>query len=362
MADTYAIMLYKSRFIVAMKATADPNVDANWSQVDYTTNNGRDTVSLWCFETTGGDIRIASVDADGKIYNHIFDVGVGRFFFAPDFVVTNKPNLAEGVGVSISERSDGDRIILYTGDDANDDAVFYARREVTTWTTNIRVDGGSAEHFTGAVVILGVSDRMHFFYNEDSGSAATAYHRSLSSSNSLDTVDQAIDTTIVVNTNHPFGQAVSYVSGATKVRIPYVDADGSISIAKLDSGADPTLTTDTVVSALDVKVNNGTPVMCLAVDGTTIHLLFSDITDTDVFHDENADDAGWGTDEEIIDAATINRISCNVYTRGAKVLAFLFLDGTTAKYCEYPLAGGSIGKLSLVEFPDQNYYVGPFEI
>ncbi len=58
------------------------------------------------------------------------------------------------------------------------------------------------------------------------------------------------------------------------------------------------------------------PVACLALDGTDVHLIYSDDDVTtptyDLFHDDDASVAGGGTETEVEDAVTAIRVSCNV--------------------------------------------------
>jgi len=323
--------------IVAMKATSDPAVDGNWADVDFSLT-GELVVSMWCFEDSG-DIHIATQGAGGIVRYHVFDPGTDTFTTKNEVVVTNAP-LAGVEACSIAVRSDGDVIIGYAGQDGGDGAIFYAREEGAGWTTNVQVDGAaSTNDYSGIVIVLGLSDRMHFFYFNDT--LDDFLHRSLSSTNVLDTADQVIDATGAFGLKLPHNHGVSYVSGATKVRVPYGDFNARISIAKFDSGADPTITTDAGVTAAGTSAINGNTIICLSVDGATLHLLWSDSATLDIFHDENDDDGGWGTDTEEKDAVTCNRISCNVYTRGSLVLAYLYLDIATVKYAERSLAAAT---------------------
>jgi len=346
--------------LVAMKATSDPTVDGNWASVGGMIKI-QTIESLWAFED-GGDIHVATQNDGGEVRYHVFDPGTDTWTTQNEFVVKSAPSPTSTIACSIALRSDGDVIIGYGGDIAGDQAVFYARREGTTWTTDVQVDGATGSNdYRTPVLVLGASDRIHFFYKDST--ANDLFHRSLSSTNVLDTADQTVDLT-PISTTHTHRHGVSYVSGATKVRIPYVDADGTVSVGKLDSGADPTISTDTAVSgSQDVEKDlNGTAALCMSVDGTILHILYSDDTDQDIFHNHNSDDSGWGTDDEEVDAVTANRISCNVYTRSSiKRLAFLYLDATTVKYAERDLEV-NFALLSSAFFPDQNYYVGPFEI
>ncbi len=340
--STYAVMIDGdaefTQFIAVMKATSDPSVDGNWSNVGANINVGginkaRKIKSLWVFED-GSDLHVATQSDDGKVAYHVFDPGTDAWTTSDENVVTNNPP-GGNHACSIALRSDGDRIIAYAGNDGGDDAIFYARNEASSWTTNVQVDGAATtDDYTGVVIVRGLSDRMHFFYKNDTDN--DALHRSLSSANSLDTADQTVDATAATGQNLLFSPGVSYVSGATKVRAVYLDFGNKSSIVELDSGADPSFATQVNITD-DGTIVNGQLLLCLAVDGTTIHLLYSESNTGDIFHDENDDDGGWGTDDEEKDAVTCNRISCNVYTRGSKVLAYLYLDVATVKYDERTL-------------------------
>ena len=96
------------------------------------------------------------------------------------------------------------------------------------------------------------------------------------------------------------------------------------------------------------KVVNGSPVASLAIDGTDEHLLYANSSDSDLYHDKND-----GTDTEILDAVTINRISSNVYDRTTHTrLAYVYDDGGTIKYNEVQL-----GVLAGTSFPPRQSFM-----
>jgi len=349
--------------IVAMKASSDPLLDNNWSnQDDSVTITGTDTIqSLWCIED-GQDIHIATQQLNGRVAYHLFDPGTDTWTTKDETVVTNNP-VSASEGCSIALRSDGDIIILYTGADASDDAVYYARKE-GSWTTDVRVDGGSANDFQGAAVVRGASDRMHFFYKEHAiFSVSRVYHRSLSSGNSLDTQAQ-IDSTAFIGQAHLFVRGISYVSGATKVFCCYRDTS-TTTFTRLDSGADPTLISDASLSNSDSRIQNGTAVACMATNGTTAYVVWSDRLTFETWISRRVEsEAFWRTALNINDVqtghTTTDRLSCAIFDRGdGDVMGIVYSDGGTMKYSEVPVG---LDKLSVTEFPTQNYYCGPFQL
>lgn len=337
---TYAPLLaYSNKSIMMMKATSDPNVDGNWANIGgdvYFGQKSSGVKSMWSVED-GGDIHVATQEDDGRVAYHVFDPGTDTWTTKNEFVVTNTPDTANRQACSIALRSDGDVIVLYAGGIiAGRNDIFYARKETGTWTVNIDVYVAGVFDLFGAVAVLGASNRVHFFGKNDTNDRA--WHRSLSSGNSLDTIDEY--NFVVGSDDFIHGHGVSYLSGGnTKVRVPYLDSGDTVSFAEFDSEADPTITETTGVGDVATKLQNETGVHCASVDGTNVHWLHSRDSDADIFHDSNDDDAGWGVDDEEKDAVTCNRISCNVYNRSGQKLAYLYLDGATNKYGERDISG-----------------------
>ena len=85
------------------------------------------------------------------------------------------------------------------------------------------------------------------------------------------------------------------------------------------------------------------PVACLALDGTDIHLIYSDEDVTtptfDLFHDDDASVAGGGTETEVEDAVTAIRVSM---LKGTTDLLYCFDDDGTLKFGTITLAAGPI--------------------
>ncbi len=339
---TYAPLLTDSGTRMAMmKASSDPETDGSWASaggiVRMAAGINPGVTSIWAFEDDS-DIHVATMTVGGRIEYHVFDPGTDTWTLLHDFVDMT-PNTDETTqkGVSIALRSDGDVIVLHTEDlFAAANEIHYARKESGAWTRSQDVESG-ASSYSGAVIVPGASDRMHFFYNHET--AAEVRHRSLSSANALDT-SQAVDVDTSPFVEQSVHHGVTYVSTETKVRCPYATTAGWCSIAELDSGADPTISTSLAGDAATLQ-DGDYYIMCLAVDGTNLHMIYSADADADIDRDENDDDGGWGTDASVQSGVTCNRISCNVYTRGDRVLAYLWLSGTTATYDEVVLAAAA---------------------
>lgn len=328
----YAVLLDSTRKdVVVMKATSGPTLDGNWSSVRSLSNDNA-VDSLWAHQD-GTDIHIATVEAvTGRIRYTRFSTATDLWVVKRENVVT-PTNLTANLSCSLAIRSDGDVIILYTNNDGTNDRVDYARREAAVWTTDIQVDNAGSVNWIAGSVVRGASDRMHFFFKDDTNGGG--FQRTLRSDNTLEAFPSSYDPAVSAR-NHIFGQGVTYVSGgATKVRVPYAEGGANTRIAVFDSADSPTVThPDGNVGDNNTDVLNETPTHCLAIDAVTLHLVYADSVTNDVFRDENHDDDGWGTDVEELDAVTVNRISCNTYSRSGIKLAYVYDDAGTPKYRE----------------------------
>ena len=106
---------------------------------------------------------------------------------------------------------------------------------------------------------------------------------------------------------------------------------GATSVWTADTGADMRFSIDTVLALAP---------FCLALDGTDVHLIYSDEDVTtptfDLFHDDDASVAGGGTETEVEDAVTAIRVSM---LKGTSDLLYCFDDNGTLKYGTITLAG-----------------------
>lgn len=279
-------------------------------------------------------LHIANQQAStGDLYYSQFSMATDTWVTASE-LITSAPNF--GSFCSIGVRSNGDIIVLHGGAGesvmgSSYQRIKYSRKVGATWTTEVAVSSTGVQiQYASASVVMGASDRAHFFWCDKS---ASAYHRSLDSSNTLDTT-VTFDTTGNSTQSDP-GPGIAYPNGANiEVRVPYKDASVAVSVAKLVSGANPTITID--ASVADAATIDTTTAIAMAVDVSTQHLMYVRNSDSDLYRDVNSG-SGWGTDTSVV-AGTLRRVDCNVYSRGGNVvLAYVYDDNGTIKYGEVVL-------------------------
>ena len=152
--------------IHALKATADPTVDGNWDEIGDPFTVKTLVRALWV-EQDGTDLHVVTVSDAGRIAYHKFSTSSDTWTITDEEIVTDT-DIVNFFAVSVKVRSDGDVIVLYTGHDGTNFRVRYARREATVWTTDIQVDNGGSENWVAGVIVHDpVSDRMHFFFTND---------------------------------------------------------------------------------------------------------------------------------------------------------------------------------------------------
>ncbi len=251
------------------------------------------------------------------------------------------PSPAIELSIDIVPRSDGTVVVIYNGDEDNVHGNPFARVDYNirdtmgSWGGPVALDAGGQEDYHGSVAVLGESDLTHFFFKEDGGGSIE--HRSLTSGDSLSSVEALVG----ASTTHSVGPGVYVDDGGTeRIAVPIYNVSQAVTLGRVVDDGIPSVVAD--ISDNDVDVINGTATHCLAVDGTTVHLLYAGGggaggPDQDLYHDQAdtpQDSGDWGTDTEFKDAATINRISCNVIDRSGKKLAMVYDDGGTIMYDE----------------------------
>ena len=321
--------------------------------------------SIWVFQV-GDNLHVCGQGGNSDVFYSRFltDDGSGSEDTWVDVDTGDKDILIDTTGTAqqaeactIAVRSGGDIIVVYQGDSDMLMGTDFARVDWNkstaasngaVWAGPVSIDNGGKVDWTGCVIVPGKDDRVHVFFKDDTNN--DAYQRRINSDDSLETFPSSFDDT----TSTPayiFALGVSYDDGGTqRVRCPYLDSSGKVSIAKLDSADTPTVTEDVDVSDNSVFSKNESTVAGLTVDVKNLQLLYVNSGDGDLYRDTNDDDAGWGTDTEELDApGTINHISPNVYDRSGKKLAYIYLDGSTVKYNEIVLAAGNVNVLANVD-------------
>lgn len=334
--------------LIRVDKSSDPDTTA-FAEQDATNHPDLAATNLhiWAVQD-GTNLHIAHAESGGRVGYSLFDMSDDTWDATIiDETVSTAPDATFGLG-GVSVRSDGDVIVFYQGAEENvhgvKQRVDYARREGGSWTSDVALDGGGATDWYVGCAIKGTSDRVHAFLFD--GTAQDGYERTLRSDNSLSTIG-AFDSDISNGTvNSPIGAGAAYDDGGTeRIRAPYWDLNGQVSVVKHNSEDSPTTSVDTDASDVDASAGLTHLRACLAADGTTLHMLYADDATDDIQHDENADDAGWGTDDEELDAvSTGNTLSSAVYVSvstvnsGDTVLAYLFTNANVQTYNERNLS------------------------
>ena len=214
-----------------------------------------------------------------------------KFDIATDAWVINNSVIASSVNplvstaseakILVSVRSDGDVIVIYQGAKAASmgtdyQRVSYGRYEASVWTVGVALDNAGATNWTTSGIVIGSSDRMHFFFAD--ATASDGYQRALTSANALEAFPAAFDTSINATITTAVNDGVSYASGGnTKVRFPFPDTTSVAgNSVKLDSADAPTVSEDSDITGSTDYVQ-GANFSSFAADGTTLWHTFSKI-------------------------------------------------------------------------------------
>ncbi len=341
------------RSILEVWKATDPT--SSFSEADAANHHDLTNVVIHCDVVQVSDVlHMAVVESSsgsgGRVSYHTFDMSTDLWALNEEVVATPaNPSGRSGVGIAV--RSDGDVIVGYNGTrdtvTMSDVArVKYARRESAVWTVNVALDNAGSVGWQMSSAVLGSSDRVHFLFID--GGSNDAYQRCLTSANALETFPATFDATTLTTDRGDIGAAVSYDSGGTiKVRVPYCDSTGTVSIAEFDSADAPTVSVTTGASATapDASAGGGVATIttsqlaCVAKE-TDVYLLFTDVTSLDLMRDVNTG-SGWGTDATEF-TGSVDAFSANVFVRsGNYKLAYVVNDSATMKYNELDLGSAT---------------------
>ena len=333
-----------------MKTTVASPSNTDWDSVDGSVMVNRLghsdqnlIASVWAFEHSS-DIYVATQQDYGRVALHIFDPGTSAWTTRDESVEPPEdydPTTTENLGVSISVRADGDKVVVYK--DLSGVASIRRSSYTTSWG-----DISVATGIEGGVVATSPdsSDRISFIYTDTSVSDTIT--RSLSSADSLGT---ATDVDITSNANdYIVGSAVM---SSNQIYVPYIDSSGVVGIADWTSAAAPAAPTLTVATTNLVDTSTDGPLkLGLALDGTVVHLFYIEATSDDIYHDDN--DGGWGTDtSEITGTGVIGALSANKLTTD---IGIIYDDAGTAKFAVYELAG-AVTSIAFKPFNYNNFLV-----
>jgi len=302
-------------------------------------DNFHTIVSFWAVEHDS-DIYIYTISSDPggsdvpSLKYAIFDPGTDAFTTELTAITDTVDDLSfDNLFVSAAIRSDGDQIVLYSGDSikymgVDRPAIDYVREEGSGWSSAIAVAEGAAAAivYRYGLVIPTESDKMQFLYWEAGGQEVEV--RNLNSSNTLSSVDTATDTDLLDN-KRMFGGGAYYLDGAVdKARASiwsvglaagneleevYIDDDVVNSAFQNIGWEDSTVITD------DVQKHWMSEVMV----GKKRYIMYID-DGNDINYTSIDDDGTPAADVEAIALTDVNGIFCRVINRKQYFDGFLF--------------------------------------
>ncbi len=266
-------------------------------EIRYWRDSGADTlfVERGLAQALTDTIQVVTQQENGKVAYHLFDPGTDTWIVKDETVVVVGSIQFDAIpgnfAVSLAVRSDGDVVLVAAYNDIPNESVRAFTRQGGSWTNEGEASGGEASTNYAGVVIIGPdgSDRVSWVYKDlTNGDVDLKSMASDDSFSGITTIDTAVDTaTILV--------APGVIDSADKIYLPYIDADGQLSIASWTSGAFPTVSVDTTLTVRDVFGQGRTApayaVGCMALDGTDAHLVYYDDVDKDIYHEDDVDGA-----------------------------------------------------------------------
>lgn len=352
-----------STTLEAFEAT-DPS--DSWTAKDSANNPPSGVIGV--FATAVDDDIIHIVWWTGGVYAWESFSMATQTWSGTTFTIEDTANDPTNAWISIAIRSDGDLVVVYNGDT---DQVMGGKKERVDF--NVSTDGGTtwagptslmtddtADIHTGNpnCVKASDSDDIHILWQEETDTADPPVGwlqtrcNTLSSTDTLATEDvgaiDTVDALLGLQNGVAFdesgtqrvrfigaltsggGHGRAFMLGDTGTGGKRLEYEATESITVADSGSSP-------------KVNGEVGIMTIANLGEDLHVLWSNVDDSDDIYYSTSTDTGdtWSADVEDLDAVACNFISSNIYVRGADtVLAYIFDDGTDTKYNERVLIAG----------------------
>lgn len=294
----------------------------------------------------GDTIHIVTTDSANDVLYHLFDMSDDTWTTQnEDTTGTSDNDSTPGRGCSIAVETDGSIIIMYQGVEENvgglRNRVSIGHKPVSgSWTPDLALDAGGAVSYAVGGVVRGEANKFHLIFV--SSTDANILHRSVQDvDGTVGVVETVNDTGISTDIGYSSLVPVYYDDGGIeRVTVGWFqESSGKVFTSEIDDDGTPGA--EEVVNAT-VGVNFAS---VLAVDEKTVWALWNGV-DSDLFSDSNVDSAGWGTDNEELDAITLNNITANIYQRGSDVVwAYVYDDLGTIKYNEKVLrtVSGSTG-------------------
>ncbi len=347
-------------------------------EVTYWKNSGAGTLTVsrgQAIVTVDSDIYIATQESlTGRIALHVFGTTTDLWTLKNDEVAVigdhaDFDDVPDVIGVTLAVRPSGDVVAVFTvqnSGSSQDELLFNVRSNTSgtiSWgtVTTFRTGERAQNPCLMGVIKQGVDiGRPGFSWR--AGATPQLKGETINADNTLGgltTLDSGMDTADLVVAPG----VINTRFGTNNGWVPFIDEANDITFAEIEIkralGAE---TIHLAVSDVAVEGNGRTAVpfvvACAVISpDNEVFLIYVDDTFQDLWMTSNVADGG-GVDCEIIDAITVTRLSANYL---ASTIGILYLD-TTVKYKEVEMTVPALALLSSAEYPDQNYYIGPYSI
>jgi hypothetical protein len=298
------------------RLTESPSSDGNSPKMMRSSDNGETWAEVdagnrpmasdleGCWQLQVGTALYVSVANSDQVWFSIFNTSDAAE--NPDqWVVDDEvvEDLDNGGGVaqfsSLAHTSDGQTWLAHSGTmiDGRQQIEYRRRSASGSWSEGESLDdpGGS---WTGPRLLTGADDVTHLFYKDHLEDAL--YWRTLAPSGALSGRTR-IDAAGTSEERVPHTSAVYYdAAGSEVIVLAYADPQGLLRAVTITDGVPDEgelVTPDPVLEDPAVATNDGT-VAHLAVDGTVVHALWTDLDTGDVLHASRPHDGTW-TDADV---------------------------------------------------------------
>lgn len=311
---------------------------ATWAEVDAGNRpSARDLEGCWQLQL--GTAIYLTVAANNNVWFTRFNTSD-----APDrpdqWVIDEEvvDELGNSGGVvqfsSVSPTSDGRFWMFYSGTvRSRRQEIQYRRRGADGTWSGAEILGDAAGSWTGPRGIAGAGDVTHVLYTDYEN--AELYWRTLSDEGVLSSPTR-VDVAGLSSERIPHTNAVLYSAGGSEViTVAWADDSGELWSAQIvgsEVQAPERITADAVLENPSVALSDGT-VAHLALDGTTVHVLWTDLASGDVLHASRPHGGSWSAPEIAWDSGDNVAwwVYANVYVRaGRRRLGFTYDVGEHA--------------------------------
>lgn len=206
---------------------------------------------------------------------------------------------------------------------ANNQIGHRTRTAVNTYTAKTTFNDGVGQDVTGPAAVLGANDITYVFYKDKT--ADILYYRTVSADGATISAKTAVASgTAISPQSMPHTNPIYYDdAGVEVIGIAYINDSDILKYRELRNGV---LQTEETISTAAVTRNPGTTdsqavVANLAVDGTTVHAMWSRQADGDLMRDSRTLGGSWGTDTVVWASAgeTGWYIYCDVIQEGIQI-------------------------------------------